>query len=110
MTFTYSNNSKNEIGTYTAQVVGITSSNNNYKIPTSTEIANYPTLKHTWQITKKKINAQWTNESKTQDGITISLPVLDLGNITTAEIEYNYYKNSAMTEKTTLNEILQNLI
>ncbi len=105
LTFTYSNNSKNEIGTYTAQVVGITSSNNNYKIPTSTEIANYPTLKHTWQITKKKINAQWTNESKTQDGITISLPVLDLGNITTAEIEYNYYKNSAMTEKTTLNEI-----
>ncbi|MDE6967220.1 MAG: hypothetical protein K2P12_01065, partial [Clostridia bacterium] len=105
--FKYSNNVKTEVGNYTAQVVEVTTTNDNYKVPSTTEIANYPTLKHDWQITKKKILSSWTNESKTQNGITISFPVLSLADNLKNSIEYTYYKNQEMTESISLDQIFE---
>ncbi|MDE6967631.1 MAG: hypothetical protein K2P12_03150 [Clostridia bacterium] len=105
LTFTYSNNSKTDVGSYKAQVVGITTTNDNYKIPTSTELVSYSTLKHDWQITKKKLTANWTHESKTQNGVTISFPVLSLADNLKDSIEYTYYRNAEMTESISVDDI-----
>lgn len=105
LTLTYSNNVKKDLGTYTAEIIEIESNNENYNIPENTELVNYPTLKHNWQIVKKKIVTQWMREGTTQDGVTIALPVLDMGDIVTAGVDYTYYKDSAMTQQITLDEI-----
>ena len=102
---TYSDNAKKAVGSYTAQVIEITCTDNNYKVPDSTDLAKYPTLKHTWQITKKKVTASWKLESSTQDGITIAKPVLNVDNSIKSSIEYTYYKDSNMTEQISLNDI-----
>ena len=102
---TYSDNAKKAVGSYTAQVIEITCTDNNYKVPDSTDLAKYPTLKHTWQITKKKVTANWKLESSTQDGITIAKPVINVDNSIKSSIEYTYYKDSNMTEQISLNDI-----
>lgn len=105
VTVKYSEYSKKEVGIYTAQVIEMTCSDSNYKVPADTELANYPTLKHTWEITKKKIVANWKYEGVSQDGITIAKPVLNVDKSILNSIEYTYYKDSNMTQKITLDEI-----
>ncbi len=107
ITLQYNNNVKKEVGTYTAEVIDITTSNNNYKVPSNTEISNYPTLRHTWQIVKKKITASWNRQSSTQNGVTISLPKLNVAENMADAIEYIYYKNSGMTEVISLADIFK---
>lgn len=107
ITLQYNNNVKKEVGTYTAEVIDITTSNNNYKVPSNTEISNYPTLRHTWQIVKKKITASWNRQSSTQNGVTISLPKLNVAENMADAIEYTYYKNSGMTEVISLADIFK---
>ena len=104
----YSDNTKKAVGTYTAQVIELTCTDKNYKVPTTaTEIAKYPTLKHTFEITKKKISANWKMESSTQDGVTIAKPVLDVDNSLKNSIEYTYYKDLNMTDPISLDEIFE---
>ncbi len=102
---TYQGNTESAVGSYTAQVVDITTTNNNYKVPTTTELANYPKLKHSWKITKKKLTVSWKTEGKTQDGKTIYLPSLAFGSSMNVSVTYTYYKDVNLTQSITLKQI-----
>ena len=73
----------------------------------SVTISGLPTLRHTWQIVKKKITASWNRQSSTQNGVTISLPKLNVAENMADAIEYTYYKNSGMTEVISLADIFK---
>ena len=110
LTVTYSGNINKNVNTdgtfYTAKVIGITSTDSNYNIPTTTaELDKIPQLQHKWTITKKKLNASWTTEEKTSGGITLKLPALSLAESLTNVVEYKYYKDSNCTQPITLDEI-----
>ncbi|MDE6967768.1 MAG: hypothetical protein K2P12_03835 [Clostridia bacterium] len=98
ITFEYKNNEQIAFGKYTAEVTKINSSNPNYKSIEITNINDYPALKHDWEITKKEISASWTNLGKTQNGITIYFPVLDLEEYLKDSVEYAYYRDSSVTQ------------
>ncbi len=102
---TYQGNTQSAVGSYTAQVVDITSTNDNYKVPSTTELANYPKLKHSWKITKKKLTVSWKTEGKTQDGKTIYLPSLAFGSSMNVSVTYTYYKDVNLTQSITLKQI-----
>ncbi len=102
---TYKDNTQSAVGNYTAQVVDITSTNDNYKVPTTTELANYPKLKHSWKITKKKLTVSWKTEGKTEDGKTIYLPSLAFGSGMNVSVAYTYYKDDSFTQSITLKQI-----
>ncbi len=106
LTITYSGNTQTNVNeNYTAKVVKITSSNNNYNIPTIAEINTIAELQHNWKITKKRITAEWDSKEETRDGITISIPILKIEESLTDCIEYKYYTDELCTKETTIDEI-----
>ena len=96
-----------DVGEYTAAVSTLTVTDQeaakNYKVPNDSEIQSNEYLKHTWKITKKRIEVKWDNDMQTDgNGNVIFVPVVS--DNSTGALVYTYY-NSDKTVEMTLAEI-----
>ncbi len=105
----YHGNSGLSVGPYTTTILSITVKSDSESVEmaknyTSFEPEDYADYKYEWQITKKKIVANWTNEEHTTtNGKKVSIP--KVSGVEDGILEYSYTKYPS-GEAVTLSEIL----